>query len=246
MLNNLYTQSPQILDKICKIKNYMRENNLTVLELRVNYLNENRTIYIRLNTFPSPDGALGMFLLLPRNWVSYRPIPNDILNYLIFKGNLEEIENIFHDNENIFNLMYSQRDRLQEKFEFYTYVRLKNNNIPINCVKNCETPQYNECINEFDFIFNCHYGIEIKSDKWIQTGNLSLELLRNYNVENCIQNTTNIGSILKTKADFWQEYFYNEYTGDFLTEIYSVQTLQTFTKYYIDVFYTHFILNQNN
>ena len=243
MINKLYDLNPNLLNKICDLKDYMRNNNLKRLPLDVSYINEIRQISIMLNDTTSPDGAKGMFLLLPRNWVIYHPHPQDILNHLIYNGYLNIIEAMVINNQEEFNNMYpDNRQRIQEQFEFYTYQILKNNGISVNCVKECDNVQENGCINEFDFIVNCQYGLEVKSDRYMRTGNLSLELLRDYRVE-CQNNISNIGSILKTKADFWQEYFYDRREQIFATELYSTEILQNFTKYYIDLFHTHYIIN---
>ena len=64
--------------------------------------------------------------------------------------------------------------------------------------------------------------IEVKSDQWKYTGNIALELLRDYNDSY----ERNIGSIIKTKADFWQEYYYDRKKDEVSSEMFYVKDLK--------------------
>lgn len=235
-INTLYEQEPNILDKICYIKDYMLKNYSTVFDLSSDVCNY---VSIRLNTFPSPDGAKGMFLLVRRNLV--RRIPQTNLEKLLkFRGNCDEIERKINANKKQFNQMYPKdRRRLQEKFEFYTYKLLEESEY---------RPQSPSNINEYDFLITNDIAIEVKSDQWINTGNVSLELLRNYSVSNCNNNISNIGSVLKSTADYWQEYFY-EKNGNgcnrFETEVYELRRLQTLTLKIINCLYDRLNHHEN-
>lgn len=135
------------------------------------------------NSVRSPDGALGFFMLLPKNPLkTYNS--SKILNLLNFKCPLSKIINS------------SDRARLQDKFEDYTEELLKK----IGDLRKSS----GENISDYDFEIN-KTTIEVKSDKWMFTGNISLELLRDYKFDY----DRNAGSIIKTKADYWQVYFYN-------------------------------------
>jgi len=221
---SLYQQDPSILKKVCAIRDYMKTKQI---ERLFQYKKECDYVSIMFNTTPSPDGAMGMFLLLERKKLSLTP--NDpIEELLIFKTNISHIEEEIKKKQQTFSNMYGQRQRLQEYFEFYTYLILESCNLN-------PTPPVN--INDYDFLININgnnIAIEVKSDKWIETGNLALELLRNYEVEDCKNNIKNMGSILKSKADYWQEYFYNEKTREVETEIYKLTVLQFHTKKTID------------
>ncbi len=232
MNHNLYDQRPEILQKICAIRDYLVENELTSL----NYGRNNCCFYaVRLNTTPSPDGAMGMFLLLRRNLVIHQPV-NLLENDLVYKGKCKEIEDTVDKNkEKFFDLFPQDRRRLQEKFEFYTYNRLINKGYKVKHVQ--------ENINDYDLVIDDNLAIEIKSDRWITTGNISLELLRNYKIDDCDTNLENIGSILKSRAHLWQEYFYvrdrNDYSRCFkyVTEIYKLDILREITANVITCIY---------
>jgi hypothetical protein len=245
---NMYEKDPNILDKICAIRDFIKKEKLDkskkpVLSLAYYYKN----VRILFNENESPDKAKGMFLLLPRNLLKMK-VPGKFY-FLVYCGDDRDIKDVINSNNKEFESMYSEkRRRLQEKFEFFTYKRLCEyfpNKIYQTPYK-CNNIKYD--INDCDFIINCEKGIEVKSDQFWYTGNISLELLRDYRVDNCDTNKSNIGSILKTKADIWQEYFYCKNNKDnekyiFITEIYDVEKLQEYTSIFIDLFYKKFINN---
>ena len=232
-INSLFEQTPEILRKVCTIKDYMVENQMTDLRLFANNCNY---VSIRLNKYSSPDGAMGMFLLLRRDNLALNP-SNDLENLLTFSGICSEIEKIVRNNRNEFINMYGNRTRLQEKFEFFTYKKLQEKGFG---------PIQPEDINDYDFLTNQELAIEVKSDRWINTGNVSLELLRDYRIDNCQEYIENIGSVLKSKADYWQEYFYQK-TDDgcsrFESEVYKLEDLQVRVNEIIDCLYENIFGN---
>lgn len=229
-INSLYNNHQDILDKVCYIKDYMDNNNLNPLKL---HSSECNYVSIRFNTSASPDGAKGMFLLVRKNLVIHKP-KTDLEKLLVFNGNCNEIEIKINQNIAQFNEMYSSgRRRLQEKFEFYTYKRLEEKGYDLKLPRD---------INEYDFLINNNIAVEIKTDQWISTGNVSLELLRNHDISNCKNTIENIGSILKSTADYWQEYFYNKTENkigcsEFKSELYKLERLQEETLRVINCLY---------
>lgn len=167
---------------------------------------------ILFNEVPSPDGALGMFLLLKKSRFfidksKLNPLEKRVLEVLTFEDSLKKIR------EETISL------RLQDKFEEFTEKILRKEfGSKVSKVNQ-------EHMNEYDFkienVTLC-VTVEVKSDKWKYTGNISLELLRDYkrNYER------NIGSILKTEATFWQVYYYDEKNDEVSSEMFLVSQLK--------------------
>jgi len=167
---------------------------------------------ILFNKYPSPDGTLGIFLLLKKDRFSIdssilNPLEKRITEILIFEESLEKIKN------------ETNSSRLQDKFEEFTEKILRKEFG--SKVRNVDR----EHMNEYDFkIENATLSVtvEVKSDKWKSTGNISLELLRDYRK----RNDENIGSILKTEATFWQVYYYDEKKDEVSSEMFLVSQLK--------------------
>ena len=83
-------------------------------------------------------------------------------------------------------------------------------------------------MDEYDFeVYSVR--IEVKSDKWMYTGNVSLELLRDYRR----YHLENVGSVIKTKSTFWQIYYYDSDRDLVLSEIYITSQLQNKTAEFL-------------
>ena len=239
MQESLYRKNPNILNKICALKEYLVKNNKIELQQKIKYKNKEGLIKIRLNTYNSPDGAKGMFLLAPKGWLE-PPNLKSISKALLYKGDLNTIQHYINSNQKEFLKIYQNRDRLQEQLEFLTKKILQSKDIDIRYP---DSKNYN--INDYDFLINSKIALEVKSDKYYNTGNISLELLREYNIKDCSKNLNNLGSILKNKADIWQEYFYNKSDNfTFETFVYYLPTLQKFTNSAIDILYNNFCKNE--
>ncbi|MGC8651546.1 MAG: hypothetical protein ACP5RX_02965, partial [Minisyncoccia bacterium] len=112
---------------------------------------------ILFNRTHSPNGALGMFLLLNKsrfsiNESNINALEKDVLEVLTFNKNLKDIESV------------TKPLRIQDKFEEYTEIILtkKFGNDKISRVNQ-------EDMNKYDFIIkdkNLCVTIEVKSDKW--------------------------------------------------------------------------------
>jgi len=233
MNKSLLEKMPQLLQKVCELKDFMKNKNFNALY--VDFFTS-----IRLNTYESNDGAKGMFLLLKRDYLKRK---NDYLTKLLtYCGDDRDLNEVIEKNEDKFIEMYKDRCKfLQEKLEFFTYKKLSSK---YNVKK---TPCFNFTINDFDFLLNRNLSIEVKSDKFWFTGNISLELLREQDITNCKDYIANAGSILKTKADIWQEYYYclNNKKLNFFTEVYDVIRLQEQTIKKINYAYYKYIKGKN-
>ena len=191
-----------------KIRDYMLSKRLNSLYLKnflPSYYNKERILF---NSIPSPDGALGMFLLLRKE------------RFFIDKNKLSDLENQVFDiltfDTKLSKITQETSSlRLQDKFEEYTKKILSKKFA--NKVSNVDQIQ----MNEYDFKID-NITVEVKSDKWKYTGNISLELLRDYNKNY----ERNIGSIIKTKATFWQIYYYDKRKDEVSSEIFLTSKLK--------------------
>lgn len=168
-------------------------------------LNFGKDYSIVINKTYSPDGVKGMFLLVNKNLI------NNKKEIIINKKNIYKILTFETTLDNIKDL---SNNKLQENFEDFTFNLLSK-----------EFPQLiektkKETMNEYDFKIN-NFKIEVKSDKWKYTGNISLELIRDYNANH----KANIGSILKTNSDIWQIYYYDLSDNCVKSEIYETRLL---------------------
>lgn len=200
-----------------KIRNYMLSNKLQRISLKDYLQSYNDEEKILFNNTKSPNGACGMFLLLKKARFSIdekllNNLERQVLEVLKFNKAYKEIENATKS---------SKISRLQDRFEEYTEIILKNTNNKVSRVDQ-------QHMNEYDFkvknLTLC-VTVEVKSDKWKHTGNISLELLRDYEKDY----ERNIGSILKTEATFWQVYYYDSkdyYNKEVSSEMFLVSQLK--------------------
>jgi len=195
------------------IRDYMLNENLKDIRLKkflpFSYHHKERILF---NRTPSPDGARGMFLLLRKNRFSIdknklNDLEKQVLDVLTFDTKLSKIRE------------ETSSSRLQDKFEEYTEKILRKKFG--DKVSKVDQRHMNEYDFKIDNIAVC-VTIEVKSDKWKYTGNISLELLRNYlgNYDR------NIGSIIKTEATFWQVYYYDERRDEVSSEIFLTSQLK--------------------
>jgi hypothetical protein len=217
----------QVFKCLCDLHKMFKNNQYTRLDLG--------NFRVHKNTTSSPDGAMGYFLLVKREDHKIKfnhfmhSIENTLLNVLSIRSpNLEEIEALMNKPE--FSKEYGKRKYIQNAFEYYTKILFMGQNIKIEKAKEMEQQNYYDFLV---FIDGKEYGIEIKSDKWIHTGNLSLELIRDYR-KDC-DNITNVGSVLKSKADFWIEYYYDQKKGKIEIEVYKLKDLQTTVERFMEI-----------
>lgn len=168
---------------------------------------------ILFNKTPSPDGAMGMFLLLKKSEFSIGDLSKrekEIMMILTFRSTLSEIKS------------KTGEGRIQDRFEEYTE-QILNKKFPGE-VKRTDRLH----MDEYDFeVYPVR--IEVKSDKWMYTGNVSLELLRDYRR----YHLENVGSVIKTKSTFWQIYYYDSDGDLVLSEIYITSQLQNKTAEFL-------------
>ena len=195
---------------VYKLRDHMIKNSIYDLRYK-----DTRFMF---NRYRSPDGALGFFVLCKKNKFLIKKSINlstDLFNKKLESSNTKKLISLLEfdcklsDIENI----NTSSNRIQDKFEDYTEKILK---------KDSETLHSNkEEMNDYDFKWN-NITIEVKSDQWKYTGNIALELLRDYNDSY----ERNIGSIIKTKADFWQEYYYDRKKDEVSSEMFYVKDLK--------------------
>jgi hypothetical protein len=170
------------------------------------------------NRYRSPDGALGFFVLCKKNKFLIKKSINlstDLFNKKLESSNTKKLISLLEFDCKLSDIknINTSSNRIQDKFEDYTEKILK---------KDSETLHSNkEEMNDYDFKWN-NITIEVKSDQWKYTGNIALELLRDYNDSY----ERNIGSIIKTKADFWQEYYYDRKKDEVSSEMFYVKDLK--------------------
>lgn len=218
-----------ILNKVCCINSYMCSEKLTYL-----YFWSDECDYYRIyrNTTPSPDGVYGMFLLLKRERFRLRNPVNDADEIILrLSGGYEfkSLESVVRENQAEFLKMFPEgRRRIQEKIEFFIYIKMRELGLD-------PLPASREEQDYYDYITSYGFTIEVKSDRYRHTGNISLELLRDHRIPDCVKAFRNIGSILKTKADYWVECLYNTTTIE--VEVYRAKILQEKTLAIIDCLY---------
>ncbi len=183
---------------------------------------------ILLNQTPSPDGARGVFLLLPQDWVWEEPTQNptnleerlrrllylknqDLTEILEIKRTLEELArkgDILRREANIQHAFERHTERWLDRLDLF-YTR----------------PSREEMSN-FDFLIqsgNESLCLEVKSDRHRYTGNISLELIRDYKRD--FTSPLNAGSLVKTQASLWQVYYYDCEQRQFDAKVFRVPKL---------------------
>ena len=191
-----------------KIRDYMLSKKLKDILLKNFLPSYHHRERILFNSNPSPDGALGMFLLLRKERFSIdknklNDLEKQVLDILTFDTELSKIKE------------ETSPQRLQDKFEEYTEKILRGE------FNNKVSKVNQKYMNDYDFKID-NITVEVKSDKWKYTGNVSLELLRDYNKDY----DRNIGSIIKTKATFWQIYYYDERKDEVSSEVFLTSQLK--------------------
>ena len=212
----------EALKIVRKIRDYMLSKKLKQIYLKeymtgCDSLDKERILF---NRTPSPDGTLGMFLLLRRSRFSIdktklNSLEKRVLKALIFDCDLEKVRN------------ETRSSRLQDKFEEFTQAILKKE-FGRNVLR-VDRKHMSEYDFKIEYKSSC-VTVEVKSDRWKHTGNISLELLRDYRRDY----KQNIGSILKTEATFWQVYYYDKRSGDVSSELFLVSQLKCETYKVLD------------
>jgi hypothetical protein len=189
-------------------------------------------VQIRSNIRESPDGAKGVFLLLPINWVWEAPPENPIrLDECLMKDlhlkneNLDEILKIEAELKKEYQKgrLRKRQANIQHAFEKFTERLL--GDLGLTQSLTYERPSLQQ-ISDFDFLIRRgkeSVSLEVKSDKFRSTGNISLELMRDY--RRSFDDPLNTGSLLKTRADLWQVYFYDTEEKKFDSRVFRVQNL---------------------
>ncbi|GLV49150.1 hypothetical protein TJA_22520 [Thermus sp. LT1-2-5] len=144
----------------------------------------------------------------------------DLEGVLSIKRTLEKLAregNIDHREANI-----------QHAFERYTERWLKESGLSYT------RPSPGE---KSDFDFRVQNGretvcLEVKSDRYWYTGNISLELIRDY--RSSFIDPLNAGSLVKTQAHLWQVYYYDDQQGKFDAKVFRVSKLLEKASYVLE------------
>jgi len=196
-----------------QIREYILENSIPYIKIDP----RESTTYPEKIFFNSTESPIfhtkGMLLLLHKKRFNLNDITGlekDIAHLLTFECNLKK---------EFFDIK-----KIQEKFQDYTGTQLRAKYA--NRVVEVDIKH----MNEYDWKVD-NIQIEVKTDCWMNTGNISLELLRDYNDKR----PTNIGSVLKTKSVFWQDYFYDKRTLKCSSEVYLAKQLQDETDKALEI-----------
>ncbi len=197
-------------------------NVLYLQSLTKNALKGERII---INQTESPDGAEGAFLLLKKERFNWGKYCGDEVKSLL--THLHQKEKKFFNVPN--------NERIQDFFENFAYDRLIKILGEENVKRVCR-----EHMNKYDFIVflkNRNILLEIKSDKWPNTGNVALEIIRECrkyknNIEEMETNKFNVGSIIKTRADYWIVYYYDYKNYNYFSHIYWIPEVK---KIFFDI-----------
>jgi len=146
--------------------------------------------------------------------------------------NLDGITSFEKEVADILNFKYKLKEEffdirvkpIQHKFQNYTGSKLFS-----KYGNRLKKVQY-ENMSDYDWKVD-NLRIEVKSDRNLCTGNIALELIRDYKDNN----ETNIGSVLKTKSTFWQEYFFDKKSLIGSSEVYLAKQLQDETDKALEV-----------
>ncbi len=200
--------------RLLKRKNLRRSPKVT--------LKDGSRVWVQVNEEKSELNAKGMFLVMPREWFDLthqtRPL-NDFQRRVISvltkkRGDLCEIN--------------CSTDLRRENFEVYTANVLREAGfdvVPARAGIDEISGEYEQ--NWYDFTVmdkssSKKLTLEVKSDKNYHTGNVAVELLRDFDLDY----ERNVGSLSKTRADLWVVYFFDKERRLFDAEVYLRKQLQ--------------------
>jgi hypothetical protein len=180
-------------------------------------------VWVQANKKKSELNAKGMFLVMPRKWFDLThqtglltDFQRRVVSVLTKKrGNLCEIN--------------CPTDLRREDFEVYTSDVLKEAGFDVVQARagiDEVSGEYEQ--NWYDFTVadksssSEKLTLEVKSDKNYRTGNVAVELLRDFD----LNYERNVGSLSKTRADLWVVYFFDENQCLFDAEVYLRKQLQ--------------------
>jgi hypothetical protein len=188
-------------------------------------------VWVQANKEKSELNAKGMFLVMPRKWFDLThqtglltDFQRRVVSVLTKKrGNLCEINR--------------PTDLRREDFEVYTSNVLRGAGFDVVPARACidEVPgEYEQ--NWYDFTVvdkpsSKKLTLEVKSDRNYHTGNVAVELLRDFDLDY----ERNVGSLSKTRADLWVVYFFDENRCLFDAEVYLRKQLQEKAIQYVKI-----------
>ncbi len=185
-------------------------------------LKDGSKVWVQVNEEKSELNAKGMFLVMPRKWFDFThqtglltDFQRRVVSVLTKKrGNLCEIN--------------CSTDLRREDFEVYTSNVLRGAGfdvVPARAGIDEVSGEYEQ--NWYDFTVvdkssSKKLTLEVKSDKNYHTGNVAVELLRDFDLDY----ERNVGSLSKTRADLWVVYFFDKERCLFDAEVYLRKQLQ--------------------
>jgi len=179
-------------------------------------------VWVQANKEKSELNAKGMFLVMPRKWFNLThqtglltDFQRRIISFLTKKrGNLCEIN--------------CSTDLRREDFEVYTSNVLRGAGfdvVPARAGIDEVSGEYEQNWYDFtvvDISSSKKLTLEVKSDRNYHTGNVAVELLRDFDLDY----ERNVGSLSKTRADLWVVYFFDKERCLFDAEVYLRKQLQ--------------------
>jgi len=232
-----------IFEKCCDIVDYMLEKDLWDLPLSGKLPNAKEGERILRNKTRSPHGALGAFILLKKDRFKNIFFPNDEVKTLLNKFKKVVDKQSFKiptDSEKRKQLFEHMGVRnIQEFFEKLTRIILENMGVYLQ--KACLEHE-----NAYDFILHLSESnilVDVKSDKWPYTGNISLEIIRDCGGVKVKREQSNIGSIIKTRSDYWLVFYYDDVSYEYYVEIYWIPEVRDVSFEIIDQLHKYI---QNN
>lgn len=219
--------SAELWELTLKVRELMEEKRMSAVP-------ESGVPRVLRNWKKSSHGAQGLFLLLAKKEIPFFESPSPFWERVISCLKVEE------KNPDILKLTDSEQGKLQEAFEEKTYNLLIKEGFHV--IRTCSTTclrESQECLkhaNAYDFLIigldeegarGEAVLVEVKSDRNMGTGNIALELLRDFRPGSYgVDDERNRGSLIKTGATFWQVYYYDRSTRHIKAEVFSVLGLK--------------------
>lgn len=238
-MNVINQMDDKIYEMCCAIVVKMLKQEITELSLKGYIDDAQERERIIINQTLSPDGARGAFLLLKRS--RFEPV--------VFESEQieKELGKLIEENDN-FQFSNESGLRIQDFFEEETFRKLIQIFGEKNVKKACSSH-----MNEYDFIIFCdnfNFLLEVKSDRWVNTGNISLEIIRDIekykgNYTKMCRDKFNIGSIIKTRANYWLIFYYDIKKKIYYTKIYQVFQIKKFVYNLIERLHQKYVACKN-
>jgi hypothetical protein len=180
------------------------------------------TVRVYVNKEKSELNAKGMFLVMPRKWFD---LTHQTGLLTVFQRRVVRV--LTKRGGDLCDITHPTHLR-REDFEVYTSDVLRGAGfdvVPARAGIDEVSGEYEQ--NWYDFTVvdkssSEKLTLEVKSDKNYRTGNVAVELLRDFDSDY----ERNVGSLSKTRADLWVVYFFDKEQCLFDAEVYLRKQLQ--------------------